>query len=217
MAQIRCPNGHFYNNELYDKCPYCKTVPLDPPSDSKMPWLVTGVAALIAVFCFVQTGNAQKELDQINRSLSETHQQLDDATDKLSEVSKRIDDKNESADIAGKIINLFRATYGHGSDSFYADTPMVILKAGGEARKFTVYFNPNGKGGTVQPVTIDRAIDARCLSKWCSDISCQWSSEAWSDHKKDFFVTPGKTRGYNIIHFMNDADNNSFDVLIIVK
>ena len=230
MAQIKCPNGHFYNNAIYNRCPYCSedavnpapTPPPPPPeppsnSKSKMPWIVTGMAALMAVFCFVRTSDAQKELALVEQSVFETNRQTDDAADKLSEISKRLDDQSGSTKIAAQMIELMRRTYGRASDSFYASSPMIILKAGGKARKLNVYFNPNGKSGSAKCATLDRAVDARCLNRWSRDIDVNWSGDAWNDHKKDIIITPGKTRGYNIIHFFNDVTNDSFDVLVVVK
>lgn len=232
MAQIKCPNGHFYNDAIYNKCPYCSSDDVDPPllppppsppppppssSESKTPWIVTGIAALIAAFCFVQTSNAQKELAQVEQYVTEINQQTDDAADKLSEISKRLDDQSGSTKLAAQMIELMRRTYGRASDSFYASSPMVILKAGGEARKLNVHFNPTGNGGSAKFMTLDYAVDARCLNRWSRDIDVNWSSDAWSDHKKDVIIAPGKTRGYNIIHFFNDVTNDSFDVLVVVK
>ena len=146
MAQIKCPNGHFYNDELYNQCPYCQSSsplppppppPIPPSPDNKIPWVVTGVAALIAAFCFVQSNDAQRELDQINSSLIETHKNLNETEGKLSELAQELDSANSSADVHKKFIGMMRNTYGHGSDSFHASSPMLILKAGGETQKLT--------------------------------------------------------------------------------
>ena len=59
--------------------------------------------------------------------------------------------------------------------------------------------------------------DAKYIGGWSKDISVRWTEEDFKDNNADIFVTPGNIRGHNIIHFSNNVNSDSFDVLVIVK
>lgn len=99
----------------------------------------------------------------------------------------------------------FAADYGYASASYHAEKAIIFLDKNSEA-KFWIHFAE--KKGTSSFI--------------CEDgdgiINAHWeNNEPFENNKANFVISSGNRAGYATIHFTNTENNNSFDVLAVVK
>lgn len=210
MAQIKCKKGHHYNNEIYNECPYCKenlpafegTSLETIPSQSHHKELVIKILAVISVIIagtsFFFANFQRQELAKLKQDILENKPILDEMEKEVKiDGSKRNNEK--------KILETFKSAFGQGSKEFYAELPVVVLEAGGSSK----WLEINGNSKSVF-IVMDYIVEENFKSGWSTDIQAEWTGNSVK-------ITPGKDRGYNLIHFYNKENNDTFDVLVVVK
>lgn len=98
-------------------------------------------------------------------------------------------------------------SYGHASERYYADKPVLILKTEGAEEKFKIYWDSEGKKDSFASWT--------CPENG-KGITVKWG-DAFEDHLADLFVTPGKQAGGYVITLTDNISDDTFQVLVIVK
>ena len=205
MAQIKCPKGHYYNDKLYKQCPYCEagmeTISEPPPPEPKKisKLNVAAVAALIiAVASFALVHAKEKDLQAVN-----LERQAKEAS--LKKLVNELDEDGTELNKVKEVSELINSIYGYGSEEFHANIPVLIFDAGGESKNLSI-------SGNYQKTfcVMNYFVNENFTSGWCNDITAEWVGD-------DVKITPGSAKGYNIIHFFNSANDETFDVLVIVK
>ena len=154
-----------------------------------------------------QLFSAQKKLAAAVDLLDEKDQRVQDAADSL--------DYNDKLEKTAKfMIEALNDTFGHASDSFYSESRVVLLEVGGAPENFVVHYN--AKGNAYYKLLGDDGNEPQYKTQWSRDTKGRWISTEFKNGKANFQVAPGTSRGYNIIHFSNDANRDAFDVLVIV-
>ena len=147
----------------------------------QLPWIVAAIGIIIAGYFFLSASKISTEI--LN------HQnELDAYNLKLAQYKK------------------LEETYGHGSDKYYADKPLLILKPEGDKGKFKIYLDFEGK---------------EKVARWaCSEnskgITIKWG-EPFKNNMTDLFVTPGKQVGSYLITLTENTSDDKFQVLVVVK
>lgn len=188
----KCKNGHLYDAEVNESCPYCSSVveppppPPPPAPKSKLPWIVAGAAIVATLFCFSNWKDAESKLEDYNKMKT-----------------------------AGKLLKTVIGPFGTGSSAFKAEIPVLILDRDGKTDSIS-FSKPDSSSSTCRFLSdsINWTGNNGTSSKWssslCDDIKMEWKGT-------DLLVTPGHKTGYNIIHFWNSKDSTVFDVLVVVK
>lgn len=201
MAQVKCKNGHYYNNEIYPQCPYCDDVPpLNQDSTpSVSPYLKTTIAKILAALTVIIALGSFVYANSKEQLLNETQQEL-------KQKSKTLKDDKVNFDSAKRTLNLINSVYGYGSKDFYADTPVLVLNVGGTSKDITVKCNYKHESF----IKLDGFTKSTFNSGLSKDIKAEWVGDK-------IRVTPGSTKGFNIIHVFSEDNTDSFDILVLVK
>lgn len=212
MSQVQCPNGHFYNNDLYTSCPYCSqtSTPPMPPTPPPQPFpkqdqgssaikIISFVSAIIAVGTFFYAQSRESELSDAKNRLYQVTQDYDAKTTELST-------KGSTLNLSNRANKLFKRLFGNGGENFHSDVPILVLESGGDAKSFIVYDN-NSKDTKFN--LLHNYTKNNFTSGCCTDIKAEWKNN-------NIQITPGSMRGFNIVHVF-DNSGKSFDVLIIVQ
>ena len=149
--------------------------------------LVLLAAALVFLYQWQET---EKDLSRAEASYQKK-------CDEVERLEEELDEAEEKLGSFGELTELF----GYGSNTYYAGTPVLELKAGGSQGKIPIYF---GLNGTVR------------FEASSGDIDGEWSRE-WEDNWTDVLVTPGSKSGCYTIHFTNEENSAEFDVLVVVR
>ena len=100
----------------------------------------------------------------------------------------------------------FAADYGYASNSYYAE-------------KAIVFVNKNSKGKV--PIYCDLLSGELTASYKVIDgdnlIDTKWEAQFNDEHKANVLIEAGNTTGYSTLHFTNEVNNDSFDVLVVVQ
>ena len=89
--------------------------------------------------------------------------------------------------------------YRYGSENYYADQSVVILRKG-ESKEAVIYANEP------EDTVFSMKTDTGVTSKW---------SQKWVDNKTRITIT-GDSIGHYTILFTNDQNSDSFEILVIV-
>lgn len=218
MAQIQCPKGHFYNNEIYKEgCPYCadgfsKFEDNNGGDNSGNPdnysnninrvaQILSAFAIVMAVVSLFMINANKRELADIEQKNSEKHAELQ----KIIQESEKEGTIIYSAKFfTNEILNPI---YGRAADNFYADSPVVILEADGSPK----FLNISSDFSSRFFIELHKTLTEDFTDGWCKDINAEWIESG------KVKITPGSTAGYNIIHFFSKENNLSFDILVIVR
>lgn len=207
MAQVRCRNGHYYNNEIYQECPYCPSDPNpdpDPNPSTKKPIIIkvlTALSVILALGSFVYASQASRNFNEVQQVLQKKSNELDAEKKKFED--KKLDPKTINA-----FYRFFNSVFGYGSEKFYTDTPILVLETGGASKDINIHCDYDQ---TMSFIEMDAFTNDSFNSGLAKDIKTDWVNH-------NIRVTPGYTKGFNIIHvFFNEELNVSFDVLVIVK
>lgn len=98
--------------------------------------------------------------------------------------------------------------FGYGTSAYYADTPVLVLDKDDASGNIPVYWSNWGKDNTTEQ-------DAS-ISTNPSGLSVVWD-DAVTNQRRNAILTSGSESGAYIVHFSNKKDNDSFDVLVVVK
>jgi len=99
----------------------------------------------------------------------------------------------------------FAADYGYASESYYAEKAIVFVKRNSET-KIPIYCDL--LSGELK--VFHKVVDGKDL------IDTKWESFN-SEHKANVIVNAGDNPGYSTIHFTNEVNNDSFDVLVVIQ
>lgn len=228
MATLkRCPNGHFYDGDRYNDCPYCEptsqpeqtgeqdagrsngedggiTRPLDQRGErAARPGgkRTGGVWIAVALLAVAAALFCLYQWQTAEKARAQAQASYEDKCDEMAELEEELEEKLEKAEEELESFGTLTDLFGYGSETYYAKTPVLVLEAGGSDGKIPIYF---GKNGTVR------------FSRSSEDIVSRWSSE-WEDNWTDVLVTPSDSAGCYTIHFTNDEDSAQFDVLVVVR
>ena len=208
MSQVQCPQGHFYNNEIYSECPYCHGGGGDPPppppiNDNK--WLVIKilsiVLAVVAVGSFVHVQSLKSELLSLKNELNTVTRDYDAKT-------KELNTKGSVLNISKNAHALFKSLFGSDGQDLYVDTPILVLESGGSSKILQLH-RKSDKADKTWFNLLHNYTKNDFTSECCNDIEADWENG-------NIKVTSGSTKGFNILHVF-DSNGKSFDVLIIVK
>ncbi len=180
----------------------------------KFPWIAAALAIIAAIACFCNMNKTQTQLSAAREKLSIAVDLLDDKDKKLHNAADSLD-YNEKLEATAKfMLEAVHDTFGRASDSFYSESGILLLQVGGKPEKFVVHSTV--KGNVYFKLLGDDGNDLQYKTRWSRDTKGRWLSTQFKNGLADFQVTPGNSRGYNIIHFSNDANKETFDVLVIV-
>ena len=147
-------------------------------SQKFLPWILTAVAVLAILVLNFKIGDTKVDSALVDKQIDEIQENLQ----AYSELDKIL---------------------GTASKTFYADKPVLFLKAGGDAGVISVYSNKKNNE-TIQAVPSSEDIQG--------DFG-EWTINNWHD----YMVTPSSKSGHYTIQFSNDRDSEFFDVLVVVK
>lgn len=100
----------------------------------------------------------------------------------------------------------FAADYGYGSSSYYAEKAIVFVGRNSEAR-VSIYCDL--LSGELHATMI--TVDGEDL------INAKWEAAFNEEHKANVIIKTGDTRGFSTLHFTNEANDDNFDVLVVVQ
>ena len=193
----------------------------DPASKAapKRFWpIVTLIVILLSlvyvVFSFYKIGDYSERLSSLQRTESRTRRESEQAKNELEQAKNELEKaKNELTEcqnelgqtqidlaLAEGVLERFdglQGLYGYGSANYYAEQSVVVLRKG-ESKDATIYFGLAG--------TVTKKSDAGITAKW---------GEEWSQNKIKLTIT-GNSAGFYTIHFTNNKNSDSFDILVIV-
>ena len=95
--------------------------------------------------------------------------------------------------------------YGHASDDYYADQPVLVLKEDGPAGRITVCWKKSSEENATALLASNKGITA----EWAGEFDEK-------THLADVVVTPGKAGSY-FLYFSNQLDDDKFQVMVIVR
>ena len=181
---------------------------------SKIPWIAAAFAVSTAIFSFNNLQSTQQTLAQVQQQFSEASAQVDEANKQVHEAADSLEYNNRLEKVAQLIIKGLNDSFGQGTKAYYPDKKILLLNANGEPDKITVRCTLDGTSSF--RFLGDEFNDDKFGTRWSRDLKAQWNSKKFKDGKADLIITPGSSRGYNIIHFFNEKHSDAFDVLIIV-
>ena len=149
----------------------------------QLPWIIAVVGIVVAGWFFLSAS-------KVNTEISDRQCELNAYNLKLAQYKK------------------LEAIYGHGSDKYYADKPLLILKPEGEEKKIIVYC------GDIVDKTKQHAI----VNEPTKSITAEWLS--WYGAENSLIalsVKPGNKTGCYPIDFTNNVNDDKFQVLVVVK
>lgn len=117
------------------------------------------------------------------------------------EISAAVESKNIS-DTQLKVYSNIGSHYGRASDEFYANKPIVVLRGSGANEVIRIYWEKNGE------VDLSATRNVNALETTWGEDDGKWTP---------FAITSKIAKGYEIIRFENKANNETFDVLVIIK
>ena len=122
----------------------------------------------------------------------------------LSNIQEQIQNNEEQLEN----IRDFAADYGYASTSYYAEKAIVFVNRNSEARFWIYYSSLSGKGAAGGKIMDGSDV-----------VSASWENDQPfnKEHKANYLVKSGNNSGYATIHFTNNENNDSFDVLVVVQ
>lgn len=120
----------------------------------------------------------------------------------LANVQEQIQNNEEKLDK----YRDFAADYGYASTSYYSDKAIVFVKRNAET-KVSIYCDllSEDKHAAWHNVDGQNLIDLK------------WESAFNQNNKANVIIKAGNASGYSTIHFTNEVNNDSFDVLVVVQ
>ncbi len=91
--------------------------------------------------------------------------------------------------------------FGRASDEFYSSKPIVILHGNGNSDTIPIYCFKNKKN--ISAVAVNGMVEGKF--------------DTWNDKRVNLTVTSKTARGYEMVVFKNNATNEEFRVLVVVK
>lgn len=183
-------------------------------SQDKFPWIAAALAIIAALACFYRMNATQQQLLSAQNKLAVAVDLLDEKDQKVHDAADSLDYNDKLEKTAKYIIEALNDTFGRASDSFYSESRVLLLEVGGTSENFIVHYN--ARGNVYYKMLGDDGNNAQYKTQWSRDTKGRWISTEFKNGKANFQVAPGTSRGYNIIHFSNDANKDAFDVLVIV-
>ena len=122
---------------------------------------------------------------------------------KLEEEISAAEANKVVLDMQSKVYNNIDTHYGYASGEFYANKPIVVLRGSGATEVLRIYWEKNGEIGLTA-----KRVDTDALEVKWGDDDGKWAS---------FVITSKISKGYRTIRFTNKANNEAFEVLVIVK
>lgn len=101
-----------------------------------------------------------------------------------------------------KVYSNIGSHYGRASDEFYANKPIVVLRGSGATEVIRIYWEKNGE------VDLSATRNVNALETTWGKDDGKWIP---------FSITSKISKGYEIIRFTNEANNETFEVLVIIK
>lgn len=147
----------------------------------QLPWIVATIGIILAGYFFLSTS-------KVNTEIIDRQSELDAYQLKLEQFKK------------------LESAYGHGSDRYYANKHLLILKTGGEEDKFTIFWDSEEKKDAKTTMSVPRN----------SDITSDWASK-FNNHTADVVVKSGKSTGCYFLTFSDNVSDDKFQVLVVVK
>lgn len=210
MSQVQCPQGHFYNNEIYSECPYCHGAgggdnpPPPSPPENNNKWLVIKILsiimAVVAIGSFVYVQSLESELLSLKNELKTVTRDYDAKT-------KELNTNGSVLNISKKAHTFFKSLFGSDGQDFYMDTPILVLESGGSSK--TLQLHRKAIADNTWLNLLHNYTKGDFTSGCCNDVEADWENG-------NIKVTSGSAKGFNILHVF-DSNGKSFDVLIIVK
>ena len=207
MAQVQCKKGHYYNDEIYPKCPYCDGDDGsndDADNNSKKGVIVKILAALAVVLALGSFAYANSK----ETKLEETRKEFQTKSAELDSKKKELADKDIDPRTINSYYRFFNAVFGYGSEKFYAETPILVLEAGGAAKDIVIKCDYEKEKESF--IAMGGFTKEEFNSGLLDDIQAEWINN-------NIRVTPGSKKGFNVIHVLIEGHEESFDVLVIVK
>ena len=120
----------------------------------------------------------------------------------LANVQEQIQNNEEKLDK----YRDFAADYGYASTSYYSDKAIVFVKRNAET-KVSIYCDLLSE----DKHAAWHNVDGQNL------IDLEWESAFNNNNRANVIIKAGNTFGYSTIHFTNEVNNDSFDVLVVVQ
>lgn len=221
MANLKkCVNGHFYDSDLSDTCPYCTNESYHNPASqpnstpnsqhisvqsllksSKMPWFIVGIFVIIVVillFILISISSDARKAQQL-----------------LNESEHKIKLYDEMAISCGT----------HKSSSYYASTPIVFLDADEAPKRLDLYCSikdNNGKTPTIQrEIYYCGLTDSSYkdnFQRYGDNLTAEWGEwQAGNPHTYLMLSSKSKYGGLFILNFTNDINDTEFRVFVVVR
>lgn len=151
----------------------------------QLPWIVTAVGVVIAGWFFFSA--IKIGADIVDRQSEIT------ACNMTIEQCKRLE-----------------RVYGRGSARYYADRPMLILKAGGLEGKVTIFWDDS-------VIAVPKGKSARANMSRDSTVESRWADKFNAEHLADVIVKPGNSAGCYPLTFTDNISDDKFQVLVVIK
>lgn len=136
---------------------------------------------------------------QTDWDLKAAVEDLATAEKKLDQIQKEQAQTKKELDRFSELSKLC----GYGTDNFFADKYILVLKKS-ETKNVAVHWKADASGS----VSWDNSDTGKA--------TCKWADE-WSDSTTIDVIVTGQSSGYSILTFTNDVNDDTFDVLVIVK
>ena len=121
---------------------------------------------------------------------------------KLEEEISAAEDVKKVSDNQLEIYRNIDDHYGRASNEFYANKPIVVLRGSGATEVIRIYWEKNGE------VNLTAIRDGNALeTKWGADDG-KWTP---------YTITSKISKGYKTVRFTNEANDETFSVLVVVK
>ena len=110
----------------------------------------------------------------------------------------------------------FAADYGYASASYYADKAIVFVSKNSET-KVSIYCDLLSGELHAAFECFDESGNSLTKEPESSPIVAKWEATFNENHKANVIIKAGDNPSYSTIHFTNEVNNDSFDVLVVVQ
>lgn len=140
-----------------------------------------------------------KELKEIRAEMETARAELESAQQKNSANQKQISERAETAEKnLSDLLSKLKNNYGFGSQNYYAEKGVVVLSKSGGSKSVGIICN-------LSTTTFSRTSD--------KGITCEWGSTVGN---RCPVTIKAVSKGYHTIKFTNEANSDSFEILVIV-
>lgn len=134
---------------------------------------------------------------QTDKDLQAAEEKLSTAEEMLDQVQKEQVQTKKELDSLSELSNLC----SYGTDNYFADKYILVLSKS-ETKNVAIHWNGSGT------MTRHDSDTGKATCKWADD---------WTDNTTIDVIVTGQSSGYSILTFTNDVDDDTFNVLVIVK